>query len=71
MNVDTRLLAGMIAAGITAAADHLEEPFEVTINEGGGTVYVRTRDRRFFRVEVRELYPSQALHEERRDGASQ
>jgi hypothetical protein len=54
----------MIACGITARYEELDEPLEVTINEASATVYVRTRDGRLFRASVAEIYPFKPADEE-------
>ncbi len=67
MNVDGRLIANMIATGIQAAGEALEEPLQVTIHENAATVYVATRDKRLFRIRVEELiapFPHAPHHEE-------
>jgi hypothetical protein len=66
MNIDARLLANMIACGISAAGEELDEPLEVTINEAASTVYIRTRDGRMFRADVRQLFPFPQGEEEPR-----
>ncbi len=57
MNVDGALLANMIATGIQAAGEALDEPLEVTIQENAATVYVATREGRLFRIRVETLTP--------------
>jgi hypothetical protein len=68
MIIDAQLLANMIATGIQAASEHVEEIAEVTLNEAAAIVYVTLRDRRLYRVRVESLFPLQSHHEEGRDG---
>jgi hypothetical protein len=58
MNIDSRLLANMIASGIYAAGETLNEPLDVTIHENAAIVYVATRDRRLFRIRVEPILPA-------------
>ncbi len=55
MNVDERLIANMIATGIQAAGEALEEPLQVTIHENASIVYVATVDKKLFRIRIDEL----------------
>jgi len=61
MKIDARLLANMIACGISAAGEELDEPLEVTINEAASIVYIGTRDGRMFRATVAQVFPSSVV----------